>query len=53
MENLNKNKTVSIGVSVPFDLFQKLELARQYESRSHYYSRLLKQASSSKQDIKN
>jgi metal-responsive CopG/Arc/MetJ family transcriptional regulator len=45
MQNLGNKKSVSIGVSVPSDLFQKLEEARQYESRSHYYSRLLKQAS--------
>jgi metal-responsive CopG/Arc/MetJ family transcriptional regulator len=54
MENLGKSTHKIISVSVPSELLKTLEKQRAagYESRSSYFTRLLKSASS-KQDTKN
>lgn len=41
-----RNKTVNTGITIPYDVFARLELERQknFESRSHLYSRLLSAA---------
>jgi metal-responsive CopG/Arc/MetJ family transcriptional regulator len=41
-----KNRTVNTGVTIQYEVFEKLELARKqnYESRSHLVNRLLSAA---------
>jgi metal-responsive CopG/Arc/MetJ family transcriptional regulator len=50
MQTLGKTKHITTGVSMPKELFQKLETLRQYENRSSFYSRLLMNASKEKKN---
>jgi len=50
MQTLSTKNKIITGISIAPELFEKLEIARKFEPRSHYISRIL---NANLQDTKN